>query len=645
MKLAELTLWMEGAVNPAFIVSRGRLIQCNGSARALLGVNDSDGPFTLHRFQEVIPDLTQGLTGDDMSWPVSMPSLDQHFQARQTAFLDGAAAGIKFILVELVPLAWPDAPVGFNAGWLQSVSPDAEAYLLINPSSQSVSAAPAVLRHFGLHRDCAADDFWALIRPTDQARLQACLDQMGAEHWRVSELLTVQMRLNDEQGWQAWQLQLRRVPLGGHDGWIALAMQQVEHANRGGGVAPNAPVNGKVGAGSMAVVQLMAFRDFIETHGGDLSHALTEQFFAQVVAVLGERDRAWKLSDDTVAAWFPGDTRGRRSDDFWTALLGRLARPLIFRDESHRARVRAGRARAVNPESRSEHLVERAVACLADASVGQINQATASSDRANEASKTVRRRQSQLLQDFDEGRYRMIYQPIAYASDPSEPIGVEALSRSVSATGELFSGGDIVQAAQRHDFVREWTEWGLRQIQSDLSDWLQDRPDRFVTFNIMPSLLREDASVEWLIERLRDLPENFRERLNLEITEQAIGSLIARDSLQALRDLGVALYLDDFGAGDSNLYRLIDIRPEAIKLDRFLIELILDDKPKIDVLTQVLNLARTISPLIIAEGIETRAQYDLVQRLDVDLVQGYYIGRRLDLETGQSLGSSLPSSL
>ncbi|MGB0965715.1 MAG: EAL domain-containing protein, partial [Litorivicinus sp.] len=207
------------------------------------------------------------------------------------------------------------------------------------------------------------------------------------------------------------------------------------------------------------------------------------------------------------------------------------------------------------------------------------------------------------------------------------------------------SGGEIVLAAQRYDFVREWTQWGLNQLYSNLSDWLSERADRFVTFNVMPSLLRESHSVDWLIERLRELPDSFRQRLNLEITEQAIGNLIARDSLMTLRDMGVALYLDDFGAGDSNLYRLIDIQPEAIKLDKFLIDLILDDEPKLDVLSQVLSLARSISPRIIAEGIETEAQFKMIQQLDVDLIQGYYIGRRLDLSTGEPLGSSLPSSL
>ena len=181
------------------------------------------------------------------------------------------------------------------------------------------------------------------------------------------------------------------------------------------------------------------------------------------------------------------------------------------------------------------------------------------------------------------------------AANIEEAIGVEALSRSVSATGELFLGGEIVDAAQRLDFVREWTEWGLLQIQEDLTGWLKGRPERFVTFNVMPQLLKDDANVAWFVETLNRVPEFIRQRLAIEVTEQMIGNQLSMDGLVDIRALGVELYLDDFGAGESNLYRLVDLRPDAIKLDRFLIELMLDDQPKHDTLNKLISLARSIS--------------------------------------------------
>ena len=151
---------------------------------------------------------------------------------------------------------------------------------------------------------------------------------------------------------------------------------------------------------------------------------------------------------------------------------------------------------------RAEQLIERAMAGLVEARSGHIHQAGKKTDESHAKLKAKRQRQTQLLKDFDEGRYRLIYQPLTSAANIEEAIGVEALSRSVSATGELFLGGEIVDAAQRLDFVREWTEWGLLQIQEDLTGWLKGRPERFVTFNVMPQLLKDDANVAWFVETL-----------------------------------------------------------------------------------------------------------------------------------------------
>ena len=645
MQLAELSKWIERSLYPALLLSEGRLVATNPAARRLIKAADNT-PLTLMDFQTQLPGLIAPdmSTSDGWTLPVSGSGDCYHVQCHQ--FWDSVSSSNNAAVLEIVPLAWRNAPVGFNAGWFNGLANDSSVLpLLFNVQTRALSAPGSTLNALGLEFESNLADLWRRIRPTDLIALEQCVDSMQAEQWRVSETLGFYLRNMEGSDWARWQIELRRCPpMRDGDQWLMASLSSLDMESGERTATKHMPVSGKVGAGSLMVIQLMGLRDFIESNNADLGQALSNQFLSLVMALLGEKDRGWKLSDDNLALWFSGDTRGRRSDELWESLLSALERPLTFRDMQHRARVRAGRARAVNPESRADQLIERALAGLMESKAGTVTQANAQTDKTSQASKTTRRKQNQLLADFDEGRYRMIYQPIAHPNDLADPVGVEALSRSVSASGELFSGGDIVQAAQRHDFVREWTLWGLNQVFSDMSGWLAQRPDRFVTFNVMPSLLSDPASQEWLVNQISHLPDTLRQRLNLEITEQAIGNLIHRDVLSGLRDLGVALYLDDFGAGDSNLYRLIDIKPEAIKLDRFLIELIMDDEPQLEVLAQVLSLARTISPTIIAEGIETEAQFNLVRQLDVDLVQGYYLGRRLNLETGETLGSLLPSS-
>ena len=81
-------------------------------------------------------------------------------------------------------------------------------------------------------------------------------------------------------------------------------------------------------------------------------------------------------------------------------------------------------------------------------------------------------------------------------------------------------------------------QWGLAQIQEDLSVWLKGRPERFVTFNVMPHLLKDDASVAWFIETLNQIPDSFRQRLAIEVTEQMMGTQLSVQGLVDIRNWG-----------------------------------------------------------------------------------------------------------
>ena len=80
------------------------------------------------------------------------------------------------------------------------------------------------------------------------------------------------------------------------------------------------------------------------------------------------------------------------------------------------------------------------------------------------------------------------------------------------------------------------------------------------------------------------------------------------------------------------------MQPDAIKLDRFFIELLLEGQPRHDTLSKLISLARSIAPKIIAEGIERPEQLQLVKGLGVDWVQGYLIGRQLDVSSEEIVG-------
>lgn len=148
----------------------------------------------------------------------------------------------------------------------------------------------------------------------------------------------------------------------------------------------------------------------------------------------------------------------------------------------------------------------------------------------------------------------------------------------------------------------------------------------FLCINVMPASLIEKefpASFERLLREMKVPPS----RVVLEIVEFSSSSqLHLRESVELFRSFGVRIALDDMGAGLSNLNRLIDLRPDFVKVDRSLIQGIAVSLAKqrlLSLLVQFMNR----SDSVIAEGIETREDLETVIQCGVQLSQGFYWGR------------------
>jgi EAL domain-containing protein (putative c-di-GMP-specific phosphodiesterase class I) len=124
-------------------------------------------------------------------------------------------------------------------------------------------------------------------------------------------------------------------------------------------------------------------------------------------------------------------------------------------------------------------------------------------------------------------------------------------------------------------------------------------------------------------------------RLMLEITEHAVvdNYPMIRKRLQPMRERGLRLAIDDAGAGYASLRHVIELQPDIIKIDRSLITGIDNDQARRSAVTTFVLLALDIGAQVLAEGVETLAELDVVTSLGVDAAQGYLLGRpSTDLE-------------
>jgi EAL domain-containing protein (putative c-di-GMP-specific phosphodiesterase class I) len=156
-------------------------------------------------------------------------------------------------------------------------------------------------------------------------------------------------------------------------------------------------------------------------------------------------------------------------------------------------------------------------------------------------------------------------------------------------------------------------------------------PPDFVTWVNLSAVQLADDRVAELVPRVLADAGLDPHRLGLEVTETAIVEAAstpqARARLQDLHDQGIGIALDDFGTGFSSLEHLRRFPIDVIKIDRSFIEGVEHDPKDSAIAANLVSLAHALGLDVVAEGIETPGQLQLLRELGCDLAQGYLLGR------------------
>jgi diguanylate cyclase (GGDEF)-like protein/PAS domain S-box-containing protein len=228
-----------------------------------------------------------------------------------------------------------------------------------------------------------------------------------------------------------------------------------------------------------------------------------------------------------------------------------------------------------------------------------------------------------------QGQLALRYHPVIDV--PSRRVvGVEALLRWNHPTRGELSPMLFVPLAEESGLINEIGDWVLREACTQLRRWHADLPEHrrlTVSVNLSAVQLKVPDLVEKVAEVLADtgLPPR---RLVLELTESVLvdddGDAVG--VLERLRNLGVRLAMDDFGAGFSSLRYLKRLPFDFVKLDRGLLEGVHRDPAALALADAVLGLLSRLGLRTVAEGIETRGQLAVVEGLGCRYGQGFLFG-------------------
>jgi diguanylate cyclase (GGDEF)-like protein len=245
-----------------------------------------------------------------------------------------------------------------------------------------------------------------------------------------------------------------------------------------------------------------------------------------------------------------------------------------------------------------------------------------------EADMDARLQQRRLLEldlrkGLASGEFELFYQP-SIDLDQDEVSGFEALLRWRHPERGIVLPAEFIPIAEEIGSIVPLGEWALRRACADAACWPENIK---IAVNLSPAQFASKALVETVAKALKESGLTPT-RLELEITE----SVLLQDSektlttLHRLRDLGVRISMDDFGAGYSSLSYLRSFPFDKIKIDRSFVRDLSDRADSIHIVRAVANLCSALGMVSTAEGVETEDQLTKLRAEGCVEVQGYLFG-------------------
>jgi diguanylate cyclase (GGDEF)-like protein len=328
-----------------------------------------------------------------------------------------------------------------------------------------------------------------------------------------------------------------------------------------------------------------------------------------------------------------------RSDDSIAAIADRILATVSqpFGVNGNRVELRLNIGVAVFPEDADEaDGGERLVMC-ADSAMNECKQnRTSNWMMFNEATRARVERQHTLSLELQTAlqrrEFEVHYQPKASFAD-GRIVSLEALLRWKHPVLGSVSPVEFIPALERTGGIIEVGEWVLEQACSDLVRFSEAGYSNLrVSVNVSIRQIRRGnfhETVAAVLARFDIDPD----RLILEITESMLFEDLdhGRKEMDRLRSLGVGLAIDDFGTGYSSLNYLQHLPVTWLKLDKQLIDGMVDARAS-HIVESVIRLAQGLSLRTVAEGIETEAQREHLRSMGCDVMQGFLLSRPLSID-------------
>ncbi|BCJ31472.1 putative bifunctional diguanylate cyclase/phosphodiesterase [Actinocatenispora sera] len=490
-----------------------------------------------------------------------------------------------------------------------------------------------------------------LVEETDRGRVIASLGRMraydsaeGHEEWRLSadsdgevfwEVRYANLRsdqtvkglvltLRDVTARRRLEAELRHRAF--HDPLTGLANRPL-FADRVAHALARSRRTGKLAA--VVFVDLDDFKIVNDTLGHSAGDGLLVAVANRLAGSVRSADTAARLGGDEFALLLEDVDSMADLERIAAGLTDTLAMPYTLTDGTTRATASVGIATSAESDDVDEMLRHADLAVYAAKAAGR-RQWCRFQPELHTGMLESRALSAQLEEAVRSDEFRLHYQPIVELAD-DRIVAMEALARWPTRRHGVVLPERFITLAEETGHIVQLGAWVLQRATADLAAWRRsgDWPTPpYVSVNVSARQLHDGGFVAGVRAALESaqLPG---EALVLELTESVLmgrHDQVEAD-LRALKDLGVRLAIDDFGTGYSSLSYLRELPIDVIKIDKSFVRGIARNQQDLRLLEGIIRITDTFGVQLIAEGIETAQQRDLLIEIGCGFGQGYLFSK------------------
>ena len=380
---------------------------------------------------------------------------------------------------------------------------------------------------------------------------------------------------------------------------------------------------------ALLVMDMDGFKEINDMLGHAVGDLVLKRTARRIKKVVGKENVVSRLGGDEFTVILRSIESETEVVEIGKEIVAEILRPMFLGDNELHVGASVGASLCPVDTERSDELFTFADTAMYAAKFGDEDVVMYNVQMTEELIKR-KRAESKLSSALERDEFHLVYQP-QIDIDSGRINGFEALVRW-SQNGQVISPADFIPLLESTGRIIDVGNWIIQRACQQAAQWARHGHQFTMAINISPTQFRKDGFVETVKNAI--LSNGLKpEFIDIEITETMLSSDVGQtsDKLKLLREFGTKISVDDFGTGYSSLAYLKNFPIDRLKIDRTFIK----DIPLHDdgvIATSIIVLGQSLDLEVLAEGVETQAQFDFLKRNICNSYQGHLFSPPVEAE-------------